>query len=94
MQSGQKGTLENMHIQLRYIFPKGTDLRALGLTVQNALNLALSHVNSAPVEKLGGKSPLELAEFMYHDLYEKLETYGIHKIEKDKVVLKPYLLKK
>ena len=37
---------------------------------------------------------MELAEFMYHDLYEKLETYGIHKIEKDKVVLKPYLLKK
>lgn len=94
MQSGQKGTLENMHIQLRYIFPKGTDLRALGLTGQNSLNLALSHVNSAPAEKLGGKSPLELAEFMYHDLYEKLETYGIHKIEKDKVVLKPYLLKK
>lgn len=94
MQSRQKGYLENMHIQLRYIFPKGTDLRALGLTDQNALNLALSHVNSAPAEKLGGKSPLELAEFMYHDLYEKLEAYGIHKIEKDKVVLKPYLLKK
>ncbi|MCM1561480.1 MAG: helix-turn-helix domain-containing protein [Butyrivibrio sp.] len=94
MQSGQKGSLENMHIQLRYIFPKGTDLKALGLTDQNALNLVLNHVNSAPAEKLGSKSPLELAEFMYHDLYEKLEAYGIHKIEKDKVVLKPYLLKK
>ena len=81
-------------MQQSFILPKVTELRALGLTVQNALNLALSHVNSAPVEKLGGKSPLELAEFMYHDLYEKLETYGIHKIEKDKVVLKPYLLKK
>ncbi len=31
--------------------------------------------------------------FLYHDLYEKLEAYGIHKIEKDKVILKPYLLK-
>lgn len=94
MQSGQKGSLENKHVQLRYILPKGTDLRALGVTGQSALNLALSHVNSAPVEMLGGRSPLELTDFMYHDLYEKLEAFGIHKIEKDKVILKPYLLKK
>ena len=94
MQSGQKGSLENKHVELRYILPKGTDLKALGLTGQKALNLVLSHVDSAPVEKLGGRSPLELAEFLYHDLYEKLEAYGIHKIEKDKVILKPYLLKK
>lgn len=94
MQSGQKGSLENKHIELRYILPKGTDLRALGLDGQDALNLAVSHVDSAPVEKLGGKSPLDLADFMYHDLYEKLDAFGIHKIEKDKVILKPYLLKK
>lgn len=31
MQSGQKGTLENKHIELRYILPKGTDLKKLGL---------------------------------------------------------------
>ena len=93
MQSGQKGSLENNHVSLRYILPKGTDLRALGLTGQPALNLALSHVNSAPVEKLGGKSPLELADFMYHDLYEKLEAFGIRQIEKDSIILKPYLLK-
>ena len=93
MQSGQKGSLENNHISLRYILPKGTDLKALGLTGQPALNLALSHVNSAPVEKLGGKSPLELAGFMYHDLYEKLEAFGIRQIEKDSIILKPYLLK-
>lgn len=94
MQSSQKGSLENKHIELRYILPKGTDLTALGLTGQDALNTALSHIDSAPVEKLGGRSPLELADFMYHDLYEKLNAFGIHKIEKDKVILKPYLLKK
>ena len=94
MQSGQKGSLENKHIELRYILPKATDLKALGLVGQRPLNLALSHINSAPVEILGGKSPLELADFMYHDLYEKLVAFGIHKIEKDKVILKPYLLKK
>lgn len=94
MQSGQKGSLKNKHIELRYILPKGTDLYASGLTDQDSLNTVLSHVNSAPVEKLGGKSPLDVAEFMYHDLFEKFETFGLHKIEKDKVVLKPYLLKK
>ena len=93
MQAAQKGSLENKHIELRYILPKQTDLRNLGLTDQNALNLVLSHVNSAPLEKLGGKSPLELAEFLYPDLFEALKSFGILKIEKDRVVLKPYLLK-
>lgn len=94
MNSGQKGSLENKHIELRYILPKGTDLNAIGLTDQDALNLALSHVNSSPVEILGGKSPLELAGFMYHDLYEKLAAFGIRQIDKDKIILRPYLLKK
>ena len=94
MQSGQKGSLENKHIELRYILPKGSDLRALGLTGQASLNLALSHVNSVPVEKLGGKSPLELTAFLFPDLYEKLSAFGIRQIGKDQVILKPYLLKR
>lgn len=94
MRAGQKGSLENKHIELRYILPKGTDMEALGLDGQDALNLVLSHVNSSPVEKLGGRSPLELADFMYHDLYEKLAAFGIRQVDKDKVILKPYLLKK
>lgn len=93
MQAGQKGSLENKHVELRYILPKETDLRALGLTDQSALNLALNHVNSAPVEKLGGKCPLELADFMFHDLYERLALFGITRIDPDKIILKPYLLK-
>lgn len=93
MQSGQKGTLENKHIELRYILPKGTDLKALGLVNQTALNLVLSHIDSAPLEIFGGKSPLELTEFLYHDLYEKLLEFGMQKIERDKIVLKPSLLK-
>ena len=93
MQSGQKGSLENNHITMRYIIPKKTDLRRLGLVNQDALNLVLSHVNSAPVESLGGKSPLELTEFLYPDLYEKLTEFGIHKINSESIILKPYLLK-
>ena len=93
MQSGQKGTLENKHIELRYILPKEADLKELGLTCQTRLNLVLSHLNSAPCELLGNKSPLELSEFMYRDLYEKLLAFGIHPVEKDQIILKPYLLK-
>ena len=94
MQSGQKGSLENNHIEFRYICPKETDLKKLGLTDQKALNLVMSHVNSEPVEKFGGKSPLEIAEFMYPDLYKKLIKLGLRKIDRDEVILKPYLLKK
>lgn len=93
MQSGQKGSLENKHIELRYILPKQTDMRGLGLVDQDSLNLVLSHVNSAPVQSLGGKSSLELTAFLYPDFYEKLLTFGIRKIESDHVILKPYLLK-
>ena len=93
MRSNQKGTLENNHIELRYILPKGTDLRALGLLDQDALNLVLSHINSMPVEKYGGKSPLEVTQFLYPDLYEKLVKFGIRKIPVESILLKPYLLK-
>lgn len=93
MQSGQKGSLENKHIELRYILPKKTNLYALGLKNQDTLNLALCHINSAPVEKFGGKSPFEMMNFMYQDLYEKLYNFGIKPVEKDDIILKPYLLK-
>ena len=93
MQSGQKGTLENNHIELRYILPKEADLKQLGLIDQDALNTVLSHVNSIPIEKFGGKTPLDIAEFMYPDLFEKLIAFGLRKIPVDDLILKPSLLK-
>ena len=93
MQSGQKGALENNHIELRYILPKETDFNALGLINQEAMNLVLSHVNSMPIEKFGGKCPFDIAEFMYPELYKKLIAFGLKKIPPDEVTLKPYLLK-
>jgi len=89
----QKGSLENNHLELRYILPKGTDLAALGLTGQDKLNLVLSHINSVHKEALHGKSPLEIMEFLSPDLYQRFVEFGIIKIEGDKIVLKPYLLK-
>ena len=93
MCSNQKGSLENKHIELRYICPKHVDLRALGLTGQDKLNLVLSHLNSSPCEKLAGKSPLEYAEFMFPDLVAKFNEFQIVQIPKDDIILRPYLLK-
>lgn len=93
MSSNQKGSLENNHIILRYYLPKEKDLYALGLTGQNKLNIIVSHMNSMPTEKLNGKSPFELAKFLYPDLYEKLIQFGLKEIERDAVVLSSSVLK-
>jgi IS30 family transposase len=93
MQSGQKGSLENNHIELRYILPKEHDLKQLGLVDQNALNMVLSHINSLPLERFGGKSPFDVVEFMFPDLYEKLLAFGLRKIPVDEINLTPSLLK-
>ena len=63
---------------MRYILPKGTDLKALGPDMdQSALNPVISHVDSAPVEKLGGKSPLDVDDFMYHLSFRKTGHRGV-----------------
>lgn len=92
--SCQKASIENKHIELRYILPKEIDLYKLGLNNQDDMNLVISHVNSAPKEKLNGKSPLELMEFLSPVMFKKFTDFGITKIEADEVTLKPYLLKK
>lgn len=94
MRASQKAHLENSHREIRYICPKETDLRELGLTDQDSANLITSHVNSFQRETLKGKTPIEMMKFLSPELYERFNIYGIQEIEKDKVILKPYLLKK
>ncbi len=93
MASGQKGSLENNHKEIRYICPKENDLKDLGLNSQEKANLIVSHINSQSKEHLKGKSPLEVMEFMNPALYQKFKDFGIERINKDSIVLKPYLLK-
>lgn len=93
MRSNQKGSLENRHLQLRYILPKHADFTKLGLTSQDDMNLISSHLNSTPIETKNGKSAYEYAELIYPDLIEKLHAYGICQIDKDSVLLRPTLLK-
>lgn len=94
MQSAQKGSLENNHEEIRYICPKETDLHKLGLNSQEDANLITSHINSFPKERLNGKTPFEMLKFLNPEMAERFIQFGIVEIEKDKVVLKPYLLKK
>ena len=94
MQIAQKGSLENNHEEIRYICPKETDLHRLGLNSQEDANLITSHINSFPKERLNGKTPFEMLKFLNPEMAERFIQFGIVEIEKDKVVLKPYLLKK
>lgn len=93
MASGQKGSLENNHKEIRYICPKENDLKDLELNSQEKANLIVSHINSQSKEHLKGKSPLEVMEFMNPALYQKFKDFGIERINKNNIVLKPYLLK-
>lgn len=104
MQSGQKGGVENDHLNLRKVTPKNstknksididyTDLRALGLTSQKALNEVLSNVNSFPRRSLDGRTPIEVMQFKKPELWEKLQSFGLRKVPPDDVVLKKEVLK-
>ena len=86
--SYQKPEIEHNHTFIRRILPKGTSFDDL---TQDDINLMMNHINSVPREELGGKTPYELA----------CETFGTEivshfskEIERNKVILKPSLLKK
>ena len=89
----QKASLENNHIELRYILPKQTDLRKIGLTNQNAINKVCSNINSFKKERLDDKTPWELLRFYYPDVAKKMISFGISEIPGDHVVLLPQALK-
>lgn len=84
----QKPHVENNHNFVRDILPRGIDWHNL---TQEKVDLMFSHINSVPRLSLGGKTPYEAFSFFYgEDILKKL---NVQKIEKDKVTLKPYLLK-
>lgn len=87
MQSSQKPHVENNHNYVRDIIPNSYPLD--GLT-QDSIDLMFSHINSAPRLSLGDKSPFEVFSFIYGD--EAAKCLNIRKIERDNVILKPYLI--
>lgn len=79
---------ENNHNFVREILPNGMSWAKL---TQEKVDLMFSHINSVPRDSLGGKTPYEAFSFFYGS--EILNKLNIQKIEKDRVTLKPYLLK-
>ena len=88
MKSSQKPHVENNHNYIRDILPNKLDLNFL---TQEKLDLMFSHINSTPRKSLNYKSPYEVFTFLYGETVAK--KFNIQKIERDKVVLKPYLIK-
>ena len=84
----QKPHVENNHNFVREILPNGMSWTKL---TQEKVDLMFSHINSVPRQSLGGKTPYEAFSFFYGT--EILNKLNIQKIAKDKVTLKPYLLK-
>lgn len=94
MQSTKRDLGKQSYRNKIYICPKKINLYQLGLCLQDDANTISSHINSFPKENLDGKTPFELLRFLNNDLANKFIAFGIKEIEKDNVVLKPYLLKK
>ena len=87
-QPSQKPHVENNHNFVREILPNGMSWNKL---TQEKVDLMFSHINSVPRDSLGGKTPYEAFSFFYGS--KILDKLNIQKIAKDKVTLKPYLLK-
>jgi IS30 family transposase len=88
MRSGQKGGVENVHTMLRMILPKGTSFEFL---TQWDVNLIVNHINSAPRESLGGKTPYEMALESFGE--STLKALQLRPIAPDEVNLTPKLIR-
>lgn len=87
--SWQKGHVENNHLNLRKIFPKGTSFDPFE---QEDVNLALSHINSMARKSLNDKPAIKLFETIYGEGI--LDTLGIRLVPLNDVNLTPGLLGK
>lgn len=93
MRSNQKGSLENKHHEVRYIFPKSEkDLRKLGLIDQDSLRIAVNNINSYVLKDKHGKTPYEIVQFAAPDLYEALKQHGYHQLDKNQINLTKHCL--
>lgn len=87
--SYQKPNVELNHEFVRKFLPKGASFDKLS---QADIDLMMSHINSYSREKLGDKSPFDVFGFIYG--YDVLEKLGIRRIQPNKILLKPSLLRK
>lgn len=87
--SWQKGLCEQTHTFIRRIIPKGISMNNL---TQGKINVMNSNINSTARKSLNNNTPYDLAALL---LSKKIMLdFKTESIKKDKVILKPYLLKK
>lgn len=88
MHSGQKGGLEQAHTMLRMVLPKGTSFEFL---TQWDVNLTVNHINSTPMESLGGRTPYSVVLETLGE--EVLNAFQLRPIAPDEVNLTPKLIR-
>jgi IS30 family transposase len=85
----QKGALEGSHTYIREVLPKGTSFDEL--KEEDVRKLA-SHINSIPRPALHGKSPYQVACFLYGKTF--VHSLGISYVAPDDIIRRPWLLDK
>jgi len=85
--SRQKAHVENNHVFVRLVCPKGTSFDSLD---QAGVNTALSHINSHTRPVLNGKAPIELFGLLFGDVLPA--RLGLCRIPSNAIHLKPSLL--
>ena len=88
MRSGQKGGIEQAHTMLRMILPKRTTFEFL---TQWDVNLITSHINSTLRESLNGRTPYDVALEAFGE--DVLKAFQLRRIDPDKVILTPKLIR-
>ena len=86
--SWQKPHVENNHLLIRRILPKGTSFNSLSL---GDVNLICCNINSVLRENLGNRSPFDLMDSA--DDKKLLSALGLSPIPPDEVILSPKLIK-
>ena len=84
----EKGRVENNHEFIQRIIPKGYSMNCYS---QEDINKMMSHINSYGRPMYNGRSPAEIFVSMYGETV--LHLLGQELIPKEKIILKPSLLK-
>lgn len=87
MKSGQKGSCEKNHVELRKVVPKGSSFAKL---TPAKLSVVCSHVNSYGRPQFGGASPLQLASRVVPA--KLLDGLSIGLVPAEEVVMRPGLV--
>ena len=82
--SWEKPHVENNHLNLRKLFPKGTSFNSLS---QDHINLAMSHLNSCIRKELNDKTAFDLFELIYGK--EVLSKLNVEKVPPRDVDMTP-----